>query len=100
MEPEDKVDPAILWRFDAGQLRLICQSPEAASFSVDLRRITSSACMLDVIFDASSRPWANPVVVGELVKNLQILFDPRSTLCGQGRDHKLDPVAYIGSHIH
>ena len=88
-----------MWRFDAAQLRLVCQTPEAASFSVDLRRITSSACMLDVIFEASSRPWASAVVVGELVKNLQDLFDPQATLCGQGRDRKLDPAAYIKSHV-
>ncbi len=53
--------------------------------------------MLDVIFDAKSKSWANNEVIGDLVTALQDLFDPRVTLCGGGRDRSFDPLSHFES---
>ena len=69
-----------------------------ARYSIDLRKVTSSACMLDIVFDVSSKHWASSQLVGELIQQLRELFDPQITLCGGGKDRKLDPVDYLNHH--
>ena len=81
------------WSFNPGELSLDLMRDGLPVHSIHLRTITSSACMLDVIFDLKSRSWANNEVVGDLVTALQDLFDPRVTLCGGGRDRTLDPLS-------
>ena len=51
--------------------------------------------MLDVLFHVSSQPWASRELVGELVKVLQELFDPQTTLCGSANDKTFDPITYL-----
>ncbi|MDQ2712038.1 MAG: hypothetical protein M3Y24_07375 [Acidobacteriota bacterium] len=86
---------AQLWHFDPHSLTLVFRSGEEVHHLVDLRRITSSTCMLDIIFDISGRPWASKDIIGDLIQALQELFDPKVTLCGAGRDRLLDPVVHL-----
>jgi hypothetical protein len=83
------------WRFSPEQLRLIMLQDGVTKYSVDLTKITSSAHMLDLVFDVSAKAWANHQIVGELIEQLRELFDPRATLCREGRDHKMDPVQHL-----
>ena len=83
------------WHFDPHSLTLIFHSGEEIQHLVDLRKITSSTCMLDIIFEVSGRSWASKEIVGDLIQALQDLFDPKVTLCGAVRDRPLDPVAHL-----
>lgn len=87
---------AQFWHFDPNSVALVFRSDDGQIYhSIDLRKITSSACMLDAIFDTSGRHWASKEITGDLVQALQELFDPQITLCGAGRDDTLDPVAHL-----
>jgi hypothetical protein len=84
-----------VWAFDIGELALVLKDEESAPFSIPLRKVTSSACMLDFIFEVRSKKWATNEVVGDLITAFQELFDPHITLCGGGVDKKLDPVVHF-----
>ncbi len=88
--------PEPLWQFSPEQLKLLLLQDGIAKYSVDLKKITSSAHMLNVVFDVSTKTWANHQIVGELITNLRELFDPQATLCEGGEDHKLDAERYLG----
>lgn len=85
------------WSFNSEDLTLEYVRDGLPAYSVQLRKITSSACMLDVIFDLKNRPWGNNEVMGDLISAFQDLFDPRVTLCGGGQDRVFDPVTHFES---
>jgi hypothetical protein len=51
---------------------------------IDLREITTSAGMLDWIFQIAGKTWGTPEVVAGLVQAFQDLLHPQSTLCSFG----------------
>lgn len=83
------------WSFNPAALTLDLVRDGLPAHSIQLRKITSSACMLDAIFDLKNRSWADNEVVGDLITALQDLFDPRVNLCGGGRDRNLDPLMHF-----
>jgi len=83
------------WSFNHSALTLDLLQAGLPAYSINVRGVTSSACMLDAIFDLKSKPWANNEVIGDLVTALQDLFDPRVTLCGGGRDRTFDPLSHF-----
>jgi hypothetical protein len=86
------------WVFDPSNLALVLDSEDLPSYTIQLRSITSSACMLDAIFGLKRKQWATNEVVCGLIAALQDLFDPQVTLCGAGTDKKLDPAEYLREH--
>lgn len=85
------------WAFNPSELTLELVRDGLPAHSIQLRRITSSACMLDAIFDLKIRSWADNETIGDLVSALQDLFDPRVNLCEGGRDRQFDPVSHFES---
>lgn len=85
------------WSFNAGALTLDLKREGAPVHSIQLRGITSSACMLDIIFELKRKQLADNEVIGDLVTALQDLFDPHVNLCGGGRDRKFDPLSHFES---
>lgn len=87
------------WVFDANRLALVLDSAGAPAYSIELRQIISSACMLDIIFGVKRQDWASNDIVGDLITAFQELFDPQVTLCGGGKDRTLDPAAHLKARI-
>lgn len=83
------------WTFNPGALTLDLLRNGLPAHSIQLRAITSSACMLEAIFELKSRPWADNGVLGDLITAFQDLFDPRVNLCGGGRDRSFDPLVHF-----
>jgi hypothetical protein len=59
--------------------------------------MSSSAWMLNVIFDVRSKTWATSAVVGDLISAFRDLFDPQASLCSGGEDQAFDPAAHLAS---
>lgn len=89
-----------VWSFDPATLGLVLSEGMFPPYRVELSKITSSACMLDVIFDLKDKQWATNDVIGDLIMAFQALFDPQMTLCGQNRGKTFDPVAYLSHTVH
>jgi hypothetical protein len=77
----------VSWRYDAE--RLVLELHDEAGrwlYEVDLERCRTSAEVLDWIFQVTKKRWATDAVIGGLVRELERLFDPQSTLCTAGKD--------------
>lgn len=84
------------WRLDTATLELLLEEqPGRCTYPVDLEGFTSSAPMLDMIFQVAKKTWATAEDVGDLIGALQNIFDPQARLCGSGRDRKLDATAHL-----
>ena len=87
------------WTFNPMALSLVLEADGLPGYSINLRSITSSACMLEVIFDLRAQSWVPNDVIADLIAAFQDLFDPRETLCGTGRDAKIDPMARLSTNM-
>jgi hypothetical protein len=83
------------WVFDPSNLSLVLNGQDLPPYTIQLRGITSSACMLDAIFGVKRKEWATNDVVCGLIAAFQDLFDPQVTLCGSGTDRKMDPTEHL-----
>src|SRR5437763_13666286 len=72
-----------VWRLDAKRLALVHKL-----YEVDLEDITSSAAMLDWIFQI--RRWATPQDIADLLAALHDIFHPQANLCSGGVDKRIE----------
>jgi hypothetical protein len=84
-----------LWSFDPALLSLTLKKEGVGPYSIALRDIKSSACMLDFIFEIRGKRWATNEVIGDLITAFQDLFDPQVTLCTGRADKDFDPVVHF-----
>ena len=89
-----------VWSFDASRLALVLELAGSPKHSIDLRHMTSSACLLDSIFEVHEKEWANKEIVGDLIAAFQDLFDPRVSVCSNREPRTFDPVAHLKATIH
>jgi hypothetical protein len=76
------------WKLD--ELELVYPAyPGGGVYPIDLRRFTTSAEMLDMIFQVAGKDWASDECVAGLVHALNHLLHPQGTLCGGGVSNKL-----------
>jgi len=68
-------------------------------YYIPLTEITDSAHMLDWIFQLRMKSWMTNDIIGDLLSAFEEIFDPQGTLCGSGRDKKLDASKYLASRI-
>lgn len=80
------------WQFHPHNLTL---RYEPLRYEVDLEKITSSARMLDWIFQIAPKNWATPKVRSDLLDALEALLQPQGNYCGAGRDVRPDPRAIL-----
>ena len=80
------------WRFDA---RLLTITHEDTGYEIDLEELTTSARLLDCIFQTRNKTWCSCEDAGALLAALQELLDPQANLCSWGVDKCLEPPAYI-----
>lgn len=68
---------------------------EKTSYEVDLERCSTSAEMLDWIFQVAGKAWATADELGHLVEALDDTLHPQGTLCGFGKGKTLDVKAFL-----
>jgi hypothetical protein len=87
------------WEFDAEGLVLKYGEDGRNEYEVDLGSITSSAEMLEWIFQVSVKTWASREDIGNLVRALGNLPCPQANLGSGGSDKQFDPVKYMRDHL-
>jgi hypothetical protein len=89
------------WEFDAKRLCLVFDG--AGGYEVDLEEMTTSAQMLDWIFQVSNKAWAERKDVGDLIQALEDLLHPQGTLCSGGiggqSGKEFNPTDYLKKHL-
>ena len=56
---------------------------------VGLQECVTSSELLDKIMQIASKPWADDHVLGGLLRAVDDVLDPQSTLCSGGQSHRL-----------
>jgi hypothetical protein len=77
-----------IWRFDYKR-RVLAYFNERGhwQYEIDLDRCTTSAQVLDWIFQIVQKSWATDRVLSALLHALNAILHPQSTLCGCGHEH-------------
>ena len=68
-------------------------------YEISLSEMTSSARMLDWIFQIQEKTWATAPVMKDLLTALDEIFYPQSSLCGGGVDRTLDAAGAVRQYI-
>lgn len=75
------------WEFDSEDYLLIHKKAE---YIIPLERITSSACILDWIFQVQGKPWADLIDVYTLLVALRRILDPQANYCSFEEDRRTE----------
>jgi hypothetical protein len=59
---------------------------KACRYEIDLDEITSSAVMLDFIFQINSKKWGKGHCIADLIEALDDVLDPQANYCSMGRE--------------
>jgi len=81
------------WTFNSKNLTLLHENP---TYEIDLERCTSSAQVLDWIFQINAKTWADDFCVADLVHAFRVTLDPQRTLCSFGREK---PAEYRAKRV-
>jgi|SRR6185369_8654607 hypothetical protein len=88
------------WEFDAERLVLVySQEGRRERYEIDLESMTTSAEMLDLIFQMHIKTWIDRKDIGDLVQALDDLFHPETTLCSGGASKQLDATKFLRANI-
>ena len=82
------------WTFNAKNLTLHRHGCE-----IDLERMTSSAEILNCIFQFTKKGWCTREDAGHLLDALNDLLKPQRNVCGMGRDRPFNPTLYLKSAL-
>jgi hypothetical protein len=64
-------------------------------YEVALDEITTSAEMLDWIFQLHGKSWVTPKVMHDFLTALDDLLGPQANYCGEGKSKKASPKKYL-----
>lgn len=78
------------WLYDHSNFTLTWHDPEG-EYEIDLETITTSAEMLDWIFQVQGKGWMTAKGLADLLQAFEDLLHPQSNLCSGGRDKTMDP---------
>jgi hypothetical protein len=62
----------------------------ANRYHIELLECTTSAALLDRIFQVSKKVWLTTQDRSDMIEALDYLLDPQGTVCGMGFDRKCD----------
>lgn len=82
------------WSIDAKHLTLVHEH-----YEVSFRDCTSSAAILDWIFQIQGKTWADKVTMFNLLKAFDDVLHPQENYCGGGVDHQVDGGALAQRYI-
>ena len=73
------------WVYDAENLTLTYRGEGGDEYKVDLETCTTSAQLLDRIFQVSNK-GIHPAAAGEFLEWLDFILNPQGTLCSEGKE--------------
>lgn len=79
------------WRLNRRSLELTIDR-DGFQYEIDLERITTSAQMLDWIYQLRGKMWMRSVDIADLVAAFDDIFNPQANLCSQGRPKTIADV--------
>lgn len=68
-------------------------------YEVSLRDCTSSAAILDWIFQVRHKTWADDATMAGLLAAFEDVLHPQENYCSMGADHKADGAALARQYI-
>ena len=82
-----------MWELDGDRLTLeLKNSVLNTRYEIDLEQITSSAKMLDVIFQVQRKSWGGPNVAS-LLEAFDVIFQPQANLCSCGASKEIEDIS-------
>jgi hypothetical protein len=94
--PEDRRRWGV-WRLNVPTLELIYEE-DRYHYAIDLERCTTSAALLDWIFQIEGKDWG-PKVLCDLIRAFDDIFDPQRNLCSGclcgGMGKQINATAYL-----
>jgi hypothetical protein len=85
------------WKYHPENLTLECRDERGFIYEVDLERCSTSAEVLDWIFQVSKKTWATADIVKDLLTAFDDLLSPQARLCSFGRGGRIDPREILRS---
>jgi hypothetical protein len=82
------------WRLDAKSLELFYRR-NRWTYEIDLEKLTTSAAMLDWIFQVQLKVWCSASDIKHLLEAFHALFRPQATLCSGGFSKTLDATRHL-----
>jgi len=86
------------WKLGA-QNALFCYEPEGKYenpvFWIDLEKLSSSATVLNHVFEVVNKKWANAEVLANLLWALEDIFNPQRNICTGGTDQTFNAETYL-----
>lgn len=83
------------WEYDS---ELMILEYTEYGYQIDLEEITTSAEMLDWIFQIWNKDWGK-MAMPQLLTAFDYLFDPQANLCSWGKGKKIDPQKVIQGNL-
>lgn len=73
------------WRVNR-RLRVITLPIRGIFYEIDLDRCKTCAQVMDWIFQVAGKTWADPDIIGWLVRALDEVLRPQETMCSNGKE--------------
>jgi len=74
------------WIYDPSNLTLRYREKTPDAYEIDLEICTTSAEVLDWIFQVRSKMHVGPIEISDLLRALKAIIDPQATLCSWGKE--------------
>lgn len=87
------------WSLDTNTRQLVYNDDEGNNYEVNVDEFTSSAPVLDWIFQLQGKTWMTPQGMGDMLAAIDGIFHVQSSFCSGGQDHKIDATACVTAYI-
>lgn len=84
-----------VWKLNARNLTLECDTPDAFGYEIDLEEINDGAEILDWMFHLADKRWMTPQMVHDLLEAFEDIFHARATFCQRNRGSRIDATAFL-----
>lgn len=85
------------WNVDTNQALLTTVITPGADYEIPLDEMTSSARIMDWIFQVQEKTWASAADVGDLVEAIRDIFG--RGFCGGANDNSINAKAVLSSKL-
>lgn len=88
------------WRYDREQKVLYLKDNGFDLYEIDMSELTTSAEILDYIFQLKTKSWLTPKILFDLIEALEDLLNPQENYCSNGVGKKANPQKVIHNFLH
>jgi hypothetical protein len=74
------------WRYDPKDLKLRYQVNRVKVHEIDLTRGSTSAAILDALFELETKPWASPKILDGAARALKDLLNPAADFSDDAKE--------------